>query len=148
MKPHMNRNLKIWLILATLVAMALLATFWTTTHVPVPLPWRPRLPWRELPIREDIEFYYTVKTVISTVNVTLLIFLLATYIDIYRKTQSEFTIGLIVFSLVLLFYALASNPVVHWIFGFSALGLGPFAMLPDLFTCVALAVLLYFTVKY
>lgn len=148
MKPHMNRNLKIWLMLATLVAMTLLAVFWTTTRVPIPSPWIPRVPWRQPPIREDIEFYYTVKTVISTINVTLLIFLLVTYIDIYRKTQSEFTIGLIIFSLVLLFYALASNPWVHWVFGFSAVGLGPFAMLPDLFTCAALAVLLYFTVRY
>jgi len=96
----------------------------------------------------DIEVYYTAKTVISTVNVTLLISLLIMYIGIYRKTQSEFTIGLIVFSLILLFNALVSNPLMHWFFGFRAFGLGPFAMLPDLFTCIALAVLLYLTVKY
>ena len=41
-----------------------------------------------------------------------------------------------------------TNPLVHWIFGFRAVGLGPFAMLPDLFTCVALAILPYLTVKY
>lgn len=67
---------------------------------------------------------------------------------IHRKTQSEFTIGLIIFSMVLLLYALASNPLLHRAFGFRAFGLGPFAMLPDLFTCVALSVLLYLTVKY
>jgi hypothetical protein len=37
---------------------------------------------------------------------------------------------------------------VDWAFGFRAFGLGPFAMLPDLFTCIALAILLYFTVQY
>jgi len=100
------------------------------------------------PPHGDIELYYTVQTVISTINATLLVFLLITYVDMYMRTKSEFTIGLVIFSMVLLFYALASNPLVHWIFGFRAFGLGPFAMLPDLFTCVALIVLLYLTVKY
>jgi hypothetical protein len=96
----------------------------------------------------DIELFYTVKTILSTVNVALLVFLLISYLDIYRKIKSEFTIGLILFSLTLLFYALSSNPLVHWLFGFRGFGLGPFAMLPDLFTTVALTVLLYLTFKY
>ena len=50
--------------------------------------------------------------------------------------------------MVLLLYALAANPLVHLAFGFRAFGLGPFAMLPDFFTCVALIVLLYLTVRY
>lgn len=100
------------------------------------------------PPRGDIELYYTAKTVVSTVNMTLVIILMLTYIAIYRKTKSEFTVGLIIFSTILLLYTLASNPMMQWTFGFRAFGLGPFAMLPDLFTCVALAVLLYLTVKY
>lgn len=145
MNHHMSKNVKILLILAALAAVTLLAAFWATTYWFIPTPRERRPP--EI-VRGDIELYYTVKTVISSINATLLIFLLITYIDIYTKTQSEFTIGLIVFSMVLLFYALASNPLVHWIFGFHAFGLGPFAMLPDLFTCVALCVLLYLTLKY
>jgi len=151
MKYDMSKNRKIWLMLATLVAVALLAAFWATTYEPLPSPpspWEPWEPRRDFPVRGDIELYYTVKTVISTINATLLIFLLITYIDIYMKIKSEFTIGLIIFSMVLLFYALTSNPLMHRIFGFHAFGLGPFAMLPDLFTCAALAVLLYLTVKY
>jgi len=143
MKHHMNKNVKIWLILATLVAVALLTAFWVIIYSP--LPTQPR---HGGSVRGDIELYYTVKTVISTINVTLSIFLFFTYIDIYRKTESEFTIGLIIFSIVLLFNALSSNPLVHWTFGYSALGLGPFAMLPDLSTFIALAVLLYLSIKY
>ena len=151
MRRHMIKNGKIWLMLATLAAVALLATFWATTYVSPPslqglLEARRYLP--PPPARGDIELYYTLNTVISSINVTLLIFLLITYIGIYRKIKSEFTIGLIIFSMVLLFYALASNPMVHWAFGFRAFGLGPFAMLPNLFTCVASAVLLYLTIKY
>jgi hypothetical protein len=96
----------------------------------------------------DIELFYTIRTVISSVNVTLVIILLITYIDIYRRIKSNFTIGLMIFSMILLFYTLSSNPIMQWLFGFSAFGLGPFAMLPDLFACVALSLLLYLSVKY
>jgi len=149
-KHRMTKYTKIALVLLTVVAVALLSAFWATRIeplIPPPTPFEPR----RFPIdriRGDIELFYTAKTIISSVNITLLVILLITYIGIYRKTQSEFTIGLIIFSMVLLFYALTSNPITYWAFGFHAFGLGPFAMLPDLFTCIALAVLLYLTFKY
>ena len=150
MKHYMNKKMKVWLIVAILIVVALLAALWATAYMPL-TSWVPPTPWgfrRIYSVRGDIEVYYTAKTVISTINAALLIFLLVMYIGIYRKTKSEFTIGLMIFSLVLLLHALASNPLMHWMFGFSAYGLGPFAMLPDLFTCIALAVLLYLTIKY
>jgi len=148
MKHHMNKNVRIWLVLATLIVVAILAALWATSTF-----WFPRSPWGHrwpppYDIPGDIEFFYAAKTVVSTINVTLLIFLLLTYISIYRKTRSEFTIGLIIFSMVLFLNALASNPFVIWTFGFRPFGLGPFAMLPDLFTCVASIVLLYLSFKY
>ena len=88
------------------------------------------------------------QTAISTVNVALLIFLLTTYIDIYRKTRSQFTFGLIIFSLVFLLRTLTANPLFMSVFGFRAFGLGPFALLPELFELVALSVLLYLSAKY
>ena len=148
MKQSMNRNVRTWLILGILIVVAILATFWATSRVwfsPFPFERRP-LPPQKIP--GDIEFFYTAKTVVSTINVTLLIFLLLTYVSIYKKTQSEFTIGLIIFSMVLLLNALTSNPLVIWTFGFQPFGLGPFALLPDIFTFLALAVLLYLSVKY
>jgi hypothetical protein len=150
MKHHMNQNPRTWLLLLLLpilVVVAILAALWATSTFWFPRPWEHRwLPPYEIP--GDIEFFYTAKTVVSTINVTLSIFLLLIYISIYRKTRSEFTIGLIIFSMVFLMNALASNPLVTWIFGFRAFGLGPFALLPDLFTLGALAVLLYLSVKY
>jgi len=101
-----------------------------------------------LPPPGDIELFYTAKTVVSSINATLVIILLLTYIDIYRKTKSNFTVGLIMFSMILLLYTLASNPIMQWAFGFRAFGLGPFVMLPDIFACIALSVLLYLSVKY
>ncbi|MGQ9781951.1 MAG: hypothetical protein ACUVQ8_06865 [Nitrososphaeria archaeon] len=141
----MNRNAKICLILATLVAVALVTTFWANMNLRPTFPGQQRLP-RSIP--GDIELYYTVRTVISTINATLLLILLITYIDMYLKTKSEFIVGLMIFSMVLLLNALTSNPLVHQVFGFYAFGLGPFAMLPDLFTLAALIVLLYLTFRY
>jgi len=148
MSNQMNKNARNWSILVILIVVAILAALWATTTIWFPLyPFEPheRPP---LEVFGDIELFYTIKTVVSTINVTLLIFLLLTYINIYRKTRSEFTVGLIIFSGVFLLNALASNPFVIWVFGFRPFGLGPFAMLPDLFTLAALGVLLYLSIKY
>jgi len=147
---HMNNNLKIGLtITVVLVAIALLAAFWASATFPFQLSdfYQRRIPPPEN-ILGDLEIFYVVQTVLSSVNVTLLIFLLTTYIDIYRRTRSQFTIGLIIFSLVFLLKALAANPIFIRVFGFRAFGLGIFALLPDLFEFVALTVLLYLSIKY
>ena len=143
----MKRSFEIWLIIVAIIVVALLAGLWSTARMSAV----PSLGFRRLPrdfVSWDIEVFYTLRTVISTVNATLLVFLLVIYIDLYQRTGSDFTVGLMLFSLVLLLYALTSNPIVQWIFGFRAVGLGPFAMLPDLFTCAALFVMLYLTWKY
>jgi hypothetical protein len=153
----MNKYVKIWIILAILLVVAALADFLAIQNAPSPStsPFEPRLPFdrpnfdfdRYYSVMGDIELFYKIKTILSSINATLLVFLLATYVDMYKKIQSEFTIGLILFSLILLLYALSSNPLLQWLFGYRAFGLGPFAMLPDMFTTLALAVLLYLTMK-
>ncbi|MEM1538971.1 MAG: hypothetical protein QXW82_05550 [Candidatus Bathyarchaeia archaeon] len=145
----MSQKSRIWLLLILLpilVLVAVLAAVWAaSTYWSPRFPWQPRHPYN---VPGDIEFFYIAKTVISTINVTLLIFLLIVYVDIYRKTRSEFTVGLIIFAATLLLYALASNPIVIRAFGFMPFGLGPFALLPELFTFMALGVLLYLSIRY
>ncbi|MCJ7613311.1 hypothetical protein MUO71_00895 [Candidatus Bathyarchaeota archaeon] len=152
----MNKYIKIGIILAILVIVVVITDYVATQNAPYPQSslFEPRqLPFdrfngdREFFVIGDMELYYKVKVVISSINATLLVILLATYVDMYKKIKSEFTIGLILFSLTLLSYALTSNPLLQSIFGFRAFGLGPFAMLPDMFTSLALAVLLYLTMK-
>ena len=153
----MNKYVKIWIIFAILLVVAVFADYLASQNFPDPPTsvFEPRLPFntpnfdfdRYYSPMGDIELFYKVKTVLSSINATLLVFLLATYVDMFRKIRSEFTIGLILFSIILLLYALSSNPLLQWIFGFRAFGLGPFAMLPDLFTTLALIVLIYLTMK-
>jgi hypothetical protein len=144
------------LVPSILLAVTVLTIYWTLTAEPFAFEFGPPRefggPFPDVPdVRPypaDLEFYYAVRTVITTINATIGVMLLVAYIDIYRKTKSQFTIGLSLFSLVLLLYALASSPLLHWVFGFRAIGLGPFAMLPDLFACVALSILLYLSLRY
>jgi hypothetical protein len=142
----MNKYVKIWVILAILLVVAAISDFLAIQNAPShPTSiFDPRLPFD---IMGDIELFYKIKTILTSINATLLVLLLATYVDMYKKIQSEFTIGLIVFSLILLLYAISANPLLQWLFGYRAFGLGPFAMLPDMFTTLALAVLLYLTMK-
>jgi hypothetical protein len=155
MNNHMNRDVRTRLILTTLivvavVVVAVVVALWATSTFWLPsYPFRYRLPPPQyVPPSEDIELFYTVETVFSTINVTLSIVLLLTYVNIYRKTRSEFTIGLTIFSAVFLLNALASSPLFRGAFGYRPFGLGPFTMLPDVFTFGALLVLLYLSVRY
>lgn len=148
MKRDLTRNWRIWLVLTVSIAVILLSAFWASVHLPGPPPFSSRAAPPMIPPPGDIELYYTVKTVLSTLNVTLLIFLLATYVLMYIRGRSDFTLWLAIISIALLLNALTSNPLVQWIFGFRPFGLGPFAMLPDIFTLVVLAILLYLTLKY
>jgi len=152
MENQMDKKLRIWLLLIIigLITVGILAAVWavlTFSNINLsPFPFRP-LPQPEFN-PADLEFYYIARTVVSTINIALLVFLIATYVNIYSKTRSEFTIGLLIFALVFLMKDLASSPFVTGAFGFRPSGLGPFALLPDLFEFVALSVLLYLSVKY
>ena len=95
----------------------------------------------------DLEVYYTAKILLSSVNAVLLLGLLFIYVDIFNQVRSEFTVGLIALNVALLLYAITSNPLIHRWLGFMGSGLGPFAMLPDLFTLIASAMLLYLSQK-
>jgi len=149
MNDDSKMKLRIGSAVAASIAVALLAWFWASTHLPFPPPSPMQLP-RPPPtgIPGDIGLYYILDTVFSTVNATLLIFLLAIYAEIYVKRKVQFTLWLLIFCSVLLLDALTSNPILQWVFGFRPSGLGPFAMLPDIFTFAALTILLYLTLNY
>jgi len=155
MNHRMNGNRRTSLIAITVIMIAVLVvaivvTLWAiSTFGVVPSPFQHRLPpSRYVPPFLDIQLFYTIEAVFSTINIVLSIILLLVYISIYRKTRSEFTIGLTIFSVVFLLNAVVSNPFFRGFFGYRPFGLGPFSMLPDLFTFGALIVLLYLSVTY
>ena len=95
------------------------------------------------PDRVLMDFFLKIKTMVSLVNIVFIISLMLIYRGIYRQVKSQFTLGLIVVMLVLLMYALTSNPLIQILFGYQAQGLGPFAMIPDIFATFGLGLLLY-----
>ena len=147
----MNKKSSIWLIVIVvgLIVIAGLAAIWAIWTLESPdynFPFSPRPP-SQLNVA-DLEFYYIVRAVLSTVNTALLVFLIATYAALYSKTRSEFTIGLIIFALVFLVKDVSSSPFVIDVFRFRISGLGPFALIEPLLELLALSVLLYLSVKY
>ena len=137
------------LLVAMLALVAVLAAFW---FINVNSQQFPDFGQRRTPppgfIPGDLEYFYAAFTIISTLNIALLILLLSVFVDIYRKTKSPFTIGLIVFAAAFLVKDLTSSPLVISLLGFRAYGLGPFEFLPGLFEFFALTVLLYLSIKY
>lgn len=88
-------------------------------------------------------FYLRTKSIITTINMAFAVILIAGYIKLYSEVKSKFTLGLLLAMFSLFIYAATSNPLVHALSGFCLSGLGPFAMIPDLFAAVALGILVY-----
>ena len=149
MEKQMSRRLRLGLIVAILAIVAVLATVGSLILIQQHYAFLERRvppPPRALP--GDVELFYVANTIISTINIALLVILIVIYANIYVKTRSPFTIGLVIFALVFLVRDLTSSPFVTAIYGFRAYGLGPFAFLPSLFELAALSILLYLSVKY
>ena len=149
----MSRTKKILILLAILLGLAALLAVVVTTYQTEQsiVPFSPRghfSPRGQLNFAGDFELYYMFRTILSTVNIVLIIMLIFNYVSIYQKTRSEFTFGLLLFAIMLLIKDITLNPVIIGLGGFGIYGLGPFAFLPDLFEMSALLVLFYLSVKY
>ena len=136
-----NRKLKVILpVVAIAIVVAVIGLVLASLILPPPEVAPPPIPQ---PDRVLMDIFLKVKTMISLVNIVFIISLMLIYRGIYRQVKSQFTLGLIVVMLVLMMYALTSNPLIQILFGFQAQGLGPFAMIPDIFATFGLGLLLY-----
>ena len=89
----------------------------------------------------------SIKTILSCVNIALIILMLVIYVDLYRKIKTNFTAGLLLLIVVLLLNALTSNPLLPLRFGTPVIGAGAFFIIPDLFSTIALTVLFYLSLE-
>ena len=85
--------------------------------------------------------FFALKTIISFINIGLIIPLLMIYIQLYRSITSEFTLTLMIVVTALLLYAVTSNPLLSVFLGLETDCLGPFQIVPDIFTTIALVFL-------
>lgn len=131
-------------VLGLAAAGSLLAAFYLPSDL---MSLSTRRPTIKIPDPEELRAYLTIRTIVSTINAGLSICLLAVYAGIYMRTRAEFTIGLIMLAATLLLYAVASNPLLHVFFTLRPYGLSLFSGLTELFTTVAVVVLLYLSLK-
>lgn len=148
MQNQMNKRLRLGLIVAVLAVVAVLAAFEALRVIQAHSSYFARHVSPPGVIPGDLQFFYAANTVLTTINIALLVILIVIYADIYLKTRSAFTLGLVIFALVFLVKDLTSSPFIIGLYGFRAYGLGPFAFLPSLFEFVGLSILLYLSVKY
>ena len=145
----MNRKILFVIIITALLTAGAVGIVLSRdqTWVPRPPPeFDPELPPENF-IPRDRDQYLGLKTAMTMINMTLSAILLGLYVKIYRDTKSEFTIGLIVMTFSLFLYATLSNPLLPMLFGYRIMGVGIFSILPDVFTTIALSILLYLGLK-
>ena len=149
----MNTNSKILVIVGAILILTVFAAFLANLEYfqsqSETFPFRPQ---QRQVNPSDVQLYLVSRTVVSTINIALLLVLVITYLSIFLKTKSEFTVGLLIFSLVFLLKDVAASPLMSQSFGFGFFGTTPFQLwfviLPDVFELVALAVLVYLSIKY
>lgn len=96
----------------------------------------------------DIGPYFVVGSVFSTINVLMSTILLIPYIRSYIIMKTEFNLMLVIIAFAMLCYSIVANPLIRTALGYGGSGLGPFFILPDLFTFGTLISLLYLSLKY
>jgi len=141
------RKLRIALMVAAVLGLAIAGYFAATYYLEdgMTRPTHPSIRIRP-PSAEELHVYFTVRTIVSMINAGLSVILLIVYAEIYVKTRAQFTIGLVILSAVLLFYAITSNPLLQAL-SFRVYGFGLVGALPELFTAIAAVVLLYLSVE-
>ena len=82
------------------------------------------------------------KTLVSFINLGLIIPLFIIYAGIYRKIRSSFTFGLLAVIFSLGMYVLTSNPMIVTLLGGIPSCIGIFQIIPDLCATAALIILI------
>jgi hypothetical protein len=90
---------------------------------------------------------YMLGTIIISINLTLLLGLLWSYFQSYRRTKSNFLLGLVLFIGVLVLQTLLNLPLISIILGNSTYQSGIFTILPNMFETIALIILFYLSME-
>lgn len=144
---------KIVLVILISVIVVVIASFIIPLYVKVPRPEMEQSPVRP-PQADNMEKQprmpsqpqapdenKNLKTVISFINIGLIIPLFIIYAGIYRKMRSSFTLGLMAVIFALGMYAVTSNPLIVSILGGRTGDIGLFEIIPDLCATIALVIL-------
>ncbi|WP_456475815.1 hypothetical protein [Candidatus Pyrohabitans sp.] len=91
---------------------------------------------------------HEIYVVSNLINITLLIVLIYLFLQDYRKVRSDFTLGLVIFAVVLLINALLSCPNLQYLIsGYQPCIYEPYQAAASVFESLALIVLLYISTR-
>jgi hypothetical protein len=141
------RKTTAFIILALFMAQAITFALAQPTEGNPP-PFRPRFnettPERIREFERIMETYIVGRTIISSLNIILYGYITYFYVKLYRENESKFSLALSGLSVVLLVYALASNPLLlHLIRGPDPLWTGVFSFIPDMLATVVAFIMIY-----
>lgn len=150
----MERKSIVWIILISVI-IVLIASFAIPIWVPAPQPAGEQNappPQREDQVQKPRQMQLPapsagteknkqLKTVVSFINIGLIIPLFIVYAGIYRRMHSSFTFGLLAVIFALGMYAVTSNPLIVSLLGGNPGDIGLFQIVPDLCTTIALVIL-------
>jgi tellurite resistance protein TehA-like permease len=144
----MDKKDLIWIILISVIAVIIIS-FAIPVLVKMPHPGIEQKPVHSQekqqaqrpPAPPGQEETKQLKTLISFINIGLIIPLFIIYARIYRKLHSSFTLGLMAVVFALGMYAVTSNPLLVSLLGGRADYIGFIQIIPDLCTTAALIIL-------
>jgi hypothetical protein len=94
-----------------------------------------------------IEPLLTLRVILSTTSVALLVALVVVYLRMYRDTKANFSLGLVIMLGALLLHSLISYPLLLVRAGEIPIGPGEFLSTADIFMVVAYALFLYLSLE-
>lgn len=134
-----------WIILVTVILL-IVVSLTIPLFVPGPHPANANTqnpPQQQQPQQQPAkEEAKQLKTVISFINIGLIIPLFIIYAGIYRRMKSSFTLGLMAVIFALGMYAVTSCPLIVSLLGGRTGDIGLFQIIPDLCATVALIILI------
>ncbi len=107
----------------------------------------PAQPQQARPVQQPPTPMENLKTVISFINIGLIIPLFVIYAGIFRKMRSSFTLGLMAVIFALGMYAVTSNPLLVSLLGGRPDYIGLFQIVPDLCATAALVILIWISLE-
>lgn len=99
------------------------------------------------PVQQPPNPMENLKTVISFINIGLIIPLFVIYASIYKKLRSSFTLGLMAVIFALGMYAVTSNPLLVSLLGGQPDYIGLYQIVPDLCATAALVILIWISLE-
>jgi tellurite resistance protein TehA-like permease len=136
----MEKKNLVWIILISVILLIILSlTIPVFVQAPHPVNDKTQNPPQQQPAKEEAK---QLKTVISFINIGLIIPLFIIYAGIYRRMKSSFTLGLMAVIFALGMYAVTSCPLIVSLLGGRTGDIGLFQIIPDLCTTIALIILI------